>query len=601
MWMHGVRLVLAVACAGLLAAQRVVFVKLDATGNRDGTSWANAFVDLQAALASSRSGDEVWVAQGSHAPAGRGGSQVATFALRDGVALFGGFAGTESSRAQRDPRRYVTVLTGDLNGDDGPNWSGMQENSDHVVTANGVGSGAVLDGFVVRGGYVVHGGGAAMLISGASPTVRNCELRGSVANFSRGGGVGVAGNSTPRFEDCVVAGNYAHLGRGGGIAVGSGGNVALLRCRLEANRATGSTTDGNGGGVYLDLGTQLVAEECRFLGNAAELLQTSNGYPASGGAIASLADRVELTRCLLTGNRSDAGGALYLYRGTTRLESCTINANRAVKQSTAGGFGGAIVTSFQSVTTLAGCTIHANTATEDAGGVWGNSSTGSCQLVDCIVWGNRDSFGQVSESQVKSTKQHHCCVMNMMVSRPGEDPIDPTKFPNCFDKDPQFVAPLGADGVAGTEDDDFRLRASSPCVDAGDPTTGSSSLDLVGGLRLLDGDLDGVMTGDLGSSEFAHARLTVAVDALRLVRIDVTGTPALPAALFVGAPTTPVLVRPFGALWFDLGVSFSVPLGSVPATWSATAPGGTFDLVLQGLVAGAQGAQLTNPVALALR
>jgi hypothetical protein len=222
-------------------------------------------------------------------------------------------------------------------------------------------------------------------------------------------------------------------------------------------------------------------------------------------------------------------------------------------------------------------------------------------LVDCLVWGNRDAFGRVSESQLKGTKQHHCCVMNMLVARPGEDPIDPAKFPNCIDLDPQHVAPLGADGVPGTEDDDFRLRVTSPCIDTGDPATASSGLDAIGGLRLLDGDLNGSLVGDLGACEFAHARLAVAVDSARMVRIDATGTAGLPAALFVGAPATPLLIPPFGAVWFDPRVAFVLPPGTLPASWSATAPAGAFDLILQGLVAGTQGAQLTNPVPLALR
>lgn len=100
------------------AAADIVFVKSDAAGANNGSSWVNACTTLQAGLAVSDPGDEIWVAAGTYRPdQGPGqtlGDRNATFSLRSGVALYGGFAGTESERDQRSPELHQSVLTGEL-------------------------------------------------------------------------------------------------------------------------------------------------------------------------------------------------------------------------------------------------------------------------------------------------------------------------------------------------------------------------------------------------------------------------------------------------------------------------------------------------------
>ena len=132
---------LLVAVAGGFAATpgiaQIVYVNRDAAGGNTGVDWANAYNSLQTALQSGW-GIEIWVAQGIYTPAPPGGSAAETFALRDGLAVYGGFAGNETQRDQRDPSLNVTTLSGDLNGYDLPGWVNMSENSDNLVTASGV-------------------------------------------------------------------------------------------------------------------------------------------------------------------------------------------------------------------------------------------------------------------------------------------------------------------------------------------------------------------------------------------------------------------------------------------------------------------------------
>ena len=90
----------------------------------DGLSWANADKTLQAALAVAVSGDEIWVKAGLYNPDEGPGhtlnDRTETFQLIDGVEMYGGFAGTETSRDERDWLSNDTILGGDLSGNDAP-------------------------------------------------------------------------------------------------------------------------------------------------------------------------------------------------------------------------------------------------------------------------------------------------------------------------------------------------------------------------------------------------------------------------------------------------------------------------------------------------
>ncbi|MFQ5495747.1 MAG: WD40/YVTN/BNR-like repeat-containing protein, partial [Phycisphaerae bacterium] len=130
----------------------VLYVNVDATGMQNGTTWADAYVDLQSALntaaASSDSVGEIWVAQGMYRPDIAGGDREASFELVSGVVLYGGFAGGEDTLDERDPEKNPTTLSGDLNDDD-IGFENRSDNSYHVVTAMDVDDTAVLDGFIV--------------------------------------------------------------------------------------------------------------------------------------------------------------------------------------------------------------------------------------------------------------------------------------------------------------------------------------------------------------------------------------------------------------------------------------------------------------------
>ncbi len=141
-------------------AAGVRYARPAASGLGDCSSWANACT-LQAALTGAASGDEIWVAAGVHKPST--GSSTATFQLKDGVAVYGGFLGTETAREQRNPSANLTILSGDVDNNDSQTpiitdlntATGLRYNSSHVVTGA---TGATLDGFTVTAGYEYFSG-----------------------------------------------------------------------------------------------------------------------------------------------------------------------------------------------------------------------------------------------------------------------------------------------------------------------------------------------------------------------------------------------------------------------------------------------------------
>lgn len=232
----------------------ILFVNSKVQGTGNGLSWENAYPYLQDALAASVSGNEIWVVAGVYSPdesnlspAGTG-DRKATFQLKIGVALYGGFSGGETDRTQRDFQKNMTTLSGDLSGDDGADFINYEENSYHVVTGSGTDGTARLDGFIVCNGngdaeYPGSGGGGfynnghADYGGQASPTIINCTFINN-KGYERGGAMLNHDNANPGVVNCRFLGNYSRYG--GAIYNGyySSVNRTVTNCLFSGNTAT---------------------------------------------------------------------------------------------------------------------------------------------------------------------------------------------------------------------------------------------------------------------------------------------------------------------------------------------------------------------------
>jgi len=470
---------------------RVLKVDAAATGAGNGASWSDAYENLQDAMsyaAANADIREVWVAAGLYTPAEPGGDRDATFTLRSGLGLYGGFGGFESYQSQRDPSVNESILSGDLDRDDGPNWEGTSTNSRHVVTANGVDDSAILDGFIVEGGYTTFNyGGAGLLVNAGAPSVNNCKFRSNLTGFAYGGALVVI-DADPVFSSCSFEGNYVHLGQGGAVHIAGAGNTTFIDTEFNGNTSVGASgPEAAGGAINNDSTGLLTLKRCDFSGNVSRSFwPTGSDYGGYAGAVHHFAGEMRMDNCTFISNRSNNGGAVYVWRDAT-ISNCLFINNTAPQYDSRwfgwGGAGGAIGgLSFAGATLeISGCTFLGNSA-EDGGGV-GVGGAVQATVTNSIFQGNSDNRGTIGKSQVSGGSVSFSCVQNMLVPEPGEDPPLASDFPGSFDADPMFV-----DAAAH----DLRLSPDSPCIDAGDPdfVPAGGGVDLDGRPRVLCGIVD---------------------------------------------------------------------------------------------------------------
>jgi hypothetical protein len=248
-----------------------VYVDQAATGANDGTSWADAYTDLQDALDAAVPGHAIWVAVGTYRPDRGTGDPAAAFRPADGVTVYGGFGGGEVSLAGRNPAANPTILNGDLDG----------ENSYHVLVFENLSEEAVLDGFVITGGRADgpggDGAGGGVRVTAAKATLRGCVIRGNAASLNGGGIVNQPGSELA-LVNSVVSGNEAG-NRGAGIQ-NYQATLTATNCTVVNNEA-----GGEGGGLFINESDVNLAN-CICWGNTASggiaTNQNAQVYLASG-------------------------------------------------------------------------------------------------------------------------------------------------------------------------------------------------------------------------------------------------------------------------------------------------------------------------------
>jgi hypothetical protein len=229
------------------------YVKPAATGT--GLSWANASGDLQSMMNASSVGDEVWIAAGTYTPnsfptgclgcgSASSNNRNNTFFVKFGVTLVGGFAGTETSKTERNVNANETILSGDFGAD-----GNISNNAYHVVTlvncnnnnttlekltikhgnANGVGLTITVSGQTY---YQEWGGGILMVNSNNS--IKQCSI---VENYAiSGGGILNTAFSSPKINNSIFALNNA---QGGGAIYNHNSSPAEFRqSTIASNTAT---------------------------------------------------------------------------------------------------------------------------------------------------------------------------------------------------------------------------------------------------------------------------------------------------------------------------------------------------------------------------
>lgn len=518
------------------ASGATVYVNHAAIGANNGTSWENAYVDLGPALTAAASNDEVWVAQGIYRPT-TGLARTATFLIQHkALDVYGGFAGTETARDQRDWTAHLTVLSGNITGNDTTDergvvldWSEIvgTDNSYNVVVIFGLDAVVALDGFTITAGRTdstdtrgfPFGSGAGLVTYGSQVTLRNMVFRGNIASGLAGGAI-YFWNGYGQMSNVVFIGNNASSGgavysrdcgmffrnvlfqdNDGGHGAGlnaSGSSNVLVDVQFIHNVATtgggmysygvsalsnvlfaGNTAGSYGGGLW-DYGCSTLTD-VRFITNSA-------GQFGGGMATQRITQNASLARVLFLGNVAGLyGGGLYDSVSDTIIKDSTFISNRAAQ------VGGAIC-SYSGGMNLINCVIMANQADyyKGASAIYGFN--GPVTLTGVTLYGNT---GGVLCGYPTETATAKWDVRNSIIWGNSGDIVNggtSTNMQYClvqggcqagwactnvFSADPKFVNP-----VAG----DLHLSAASPAIDAGN--------NLVAGPALPSGDLDGLPRRD---------------------------------------------------------------------------------------------------------
>ena len=547
------------AAAWAVVPAKTVYVDRDAPGANTGTSWTNAFHYLQDGLVSATAGDTIMVAQGTYrpnegatAPTGR----TATFQLKSGVKIYGGYAGYGTPiPSKRDVALYRTILSGDLDANDvvaeitDPNLvsslltaPSRRDNAYNVVTGTGVDPNALLDGFVVLGGnangpedwpYNGMRGGGLFSYGGppaakGSPTIKNCTFTTNSAsggggalcnyqneswiekctfkgNYSTGEGAGITNwASDPMIKDCNFVWNKAYYNTDGGAVYCYDSDPNIFGCTFRANYG------GSEGGALSIAYSDPNVKDCEFVDNYSDY---------GGGAVWNgTGSYPTFTHCTFTGNySSDWGGALTNYSCTASLNRCTFIGNEAEH-----GAGGAVYNR-RSQALLFNCLFNGNTASETGGGV-GSYGT-DLHVINCTFAANSAPQGNAVGCEAGGTTYPSNITLtnDILWDGGGEIYLTVDDVVNVTYSDvqgawvgvgniavnPLFVDAHGADLVAGNEDDNLRLAAHSPCIDAGaNYAAAGVTVDLAGNTRVVD-DPTTADTGngtppivDMGAYEF---------------------------------------------------------------------------------------------------
>ena len=301
-----------------VADGRIRYVRQGYTG--DGSSWENASGDLQRMIDElAENGDgqpgEVWVAAGRYEPQAQlitGTSYSASFRMRNGVSVYGGFSADnpEASKALRGKGDMPWNFTNEtqlvaayydhenfkLSGD---KWT-LTSDSRHVVWFAPLGEDdpgftipTYLDGVTVRGGYAQGDTGLEQF------------------KTDRGAGVYMEGENT-FLTNCIVKENYA---------VGNGGGVYVKYGRVQTSLIYNNNSDANGGAVYVD-----------DQGLVHRSMLTNNSARNGAGAYLDNADDATpeyliLSTCVVSNNTTTGNAAVYCNRGGVLLQNTVVNNN----------------------------------------------------------------------------------------------------------------------------------------------------------------------------------------------------------------------------------------------------------------------------------
>ena len=505
---------------GARAAGDTIYVNRNVIGGtNNGSSWDNAYVDLQDALAAATTGDEIWVAKGVYTP---GVLVTDTFTLVGGVEIYGGFVATETLEAQRDWQTNITVLSGDIDGNDTKTADGVVTqttgisgaNSFHVITSTGVLSNTILDGFYINAGSATGDSffekiGGGMYNEGSSPVLQNLVFIANQAEAA-GGGVINRGASIPEFNNVTFLRNAAiedeweDKGSGGGM-------YNYLSDPILTSVSFYSNTAAEDGGAMVNSNfVSAVLSDVVFFQNSADedggavkndtvdvsftnVVFKENSSGRDGGGVANYFDEgSRFLNVIFSGNQADGdGGGMYNDESSPALENIVFVGNLTEND------GGGLNNFYEAYPLLTNVTFANNVAVYHGGGMSSNNSS-LPTVRNSIFWENT-AGGNGAAVYVNAIGSASAVLTNTLIQ--GGCPANSSCYGFLTTVDPNFVSdPDAGDGdwttLADNDYGDLHLTFPSQAIDSGSAGFVSATEDFDGNPRVVN------LTVDLGAYEY---------------------------------------------------------------------------------------------------
>ncbi|HEX5111804.1 MAG TPA: T9SS type A sorting domain-containing protein [Saprospiraceae bacterium] len=296
-----------------------LYVKQDAIGTNDGTSWTNAFTKLQFALEAASPGDQIWIAAGKYVPTGSTPDS-SHFIVTTPVNLYGGFNGTETSLQQRDWNSNLTIISGDILGDDQPGDfnNHRADNAHHVLIVDAGETQTIIDGLIFESGATRLDANSYFPDANDIPYNRWC------------GGALYIHRSGVTIQNCLFRDNDAVRGSG---FFAFGDTLATIRLVVE-NTFFMNNHGYNGAASFTQAFRDYKTNYCRFINNSAY----------QGGAVFLSNTDAQMEECIFNGNTATYGGAMLAYHGVNEFNQhpVTTLTNCDFINNSASSWGGAI-------------------------------------------------------------------------------------------------------------------------------------------------------------------------------------------------------------------------------------------------------------------
>ena len=472
----------------------IIYVDADANGLNDGSSWTDAFNDLQGALSVALPGDKIRVAQGTYKPTPLPPEKASNPSPADGstdVCITADLSWTAGAGAVSHDVYFGTTSPGMFQGnqtnttfDPGTMASDIKyywriDEVDSWSTSTGVvrsfttiqvppmlalsplGANSAEDTtisphsrlatFVLKNGIIIKGGYAGF--GEPDPDARYIEVYETILSGDLAGNDRDVNDPYDLLSDPCRADNCYHVV----TAIEAGYYGKGPYTTLDGFTITGGNADGQypnnelgkGGGMYNRYRSPTVVN-CTFSENSARY---------SGGGMYNYLSSPILTNCTFSENSAVFGGGMYNYSlSSPKLSNCIFSGNTASNV-------GAGMFNLWCSSTLTNCTFSGNWA------VYGSTvfnDESSLTLNNCILWDEGDEIGIYDGLTIIVTYS------DVQGGWPGEGNLD---------ADPCFV---------DSDNSDYHLLPGSPCIDAGDPNyiAEPNETDLDGNPRIINSRID---------------------------------------------------------------------------------------------------------------